>query len=202
MKKLSFTILLAVLSLYSLKSLSDLYNTTDPSNGNVGVIRPGDPGTSKQTHTPGFGWGGIPFNDSSLYEIPPEKCSGKSSAEIVGEYGLTEKFYVFKTERGYGVISLEQTLKELETGVRRRKTCPIAKGLKLNGEIDCRGVRVIKADPEDGCAYEAKVWGHSLNESGAFALAYDKLQGQFKEYKAKCIAPPKGKTLQERMVKF
>ncbi len=161
------------------------------------IIRPGSGG-----YTPGFGFGGIPFNDSQLYEIPPEKCKGSSSAQLLTEYGHTDKLFLFKTDAGYGVMGLEQTLKELETGVRRKKNCPIAVGIKLAGEIDCRGVRVIKEDPYEGCAFEAKVWGHSLTEAQAFALIYSKLQGQFKEYKEKCVLPPAPKSLKDRMINF
>lgn len=164
------------------------------------IIRPED--TSKPAYTPGFGWGGIPMNDSQFYEIPPEKCEGTSTAQILQEYYLTDKLFLFKTDKGYGVMELNQTLKELETGARRRKNCPIGIGIKINGEIDCRGIRTVKQEPYEGCAYEGKIWTHSLSESQAFNFIYTKLQSQFKEYKQKCVLPPKPRTLEERMIKF
>jgi hypothetical protein len=203
MKKFYFAFLLLVLSFPSLSVFSDYTNPNDPSYNSVGTPNSTSaPGSSPTTYTPGFGFGGIQFNDSLLYDIPPEKCSGTSSAEVIKEYVLTDKVFIFKTQNGYGVAELNQTLKEIETGVRRKKNCPISVGLKLGGEIDCRGVRVIKEEPYEGCAFEAKIWGHSLSEADAFALVYTRLQTQFKEYKDKCVLPPKPKPLSERMLKM
>ncbi len=157
---------------------------------------------SSSISTPGLSIGGIALDDSQFYEIKPEKCKGESTAEILNEYSLTEKLFLFKTENGYGIMSLEPTLKEIETGVRRNRLCTTKKGLKLKGEVDCRGVRVIKQYPYEGCAYEAKVWEHGLSQEAAFNLAYEKLKTQFKTYKSECILPPKPKPLSERMMKF
>ncbi len=184
--------------------ISLFFNSVSLANEEIlapgSVIRPED--ASKQGYTPGFGFGGIPLSDSQFYEIPPEKCKGDSTAQILQEYYLTSKLFLFKSEKGYGVIELNQTLKELETGARRRKNCPIGVGIRISGEIDCKGIRTVKQEPYDGCAYQSKVWAHSLTETQAFAAIYAKLQDQFKEYKQKCIMPPKSKTLEERMIKF
>lgn len=165
-------------------------------------VRSNIPGGNVQpVRVPGFAWGGIPLDDSTLYEIRPEKCKAPSTAEIIGEYSLTDKVYLFKTPNGYGVASLDQTLKEIETGTRRKKICPINVGLKISGDIDCKGVRVIKEDPYEGCAFESKIWAHSLNETQAFALVYEKLKAQHKDYKQQCIVPVK-RTIKDSMLKF
>jgi hypothetical protein len=168
----------------------------DANNGN------GNSTTPTSVTTPGLSIGGISLDDSQFYEIKPEKCKGESVAEILNEYSLTEKLFVFKTENGFGIMSLEPTLKEIETGVRRNRLCTTKQGLKLKGEIDCRGVRVIKQEPYEGCAYEAKIWEHGLSQQQAFNLVYDKLKVQFKNYRADCILPPKPKSLSDRMIKF
>lgn len=154
------------------------------------------------THVPGLGWGGIPFNESIFQEIPSEKCSGESTAEIVGEYELSKKVYLLKTNKGLVVAGLEQTLKDIETGQHRKKMCPVVVGMKLSGEIDCKGVRTIKEDPFKGCAYEAKIYAHSMDDSQAFKMVYNKLKSQFSEFKKECVLPPKPKSLGDSMIKF
>ncbi|HEY9886336.1 MAG TPA: hypothetical protein V6C96_03645 [Vampirovibrionales bacterium] len=152
-------------------------------------------------HVPGFAFGGIPLDDSSFYEIRPEKCESESIGEIVGKYSLTDEVYLVKTDKGFIVTSLEQTLKNLDTGQRRKKGCPLQVGVVLGGELDCKGVRVIKESPFEGCAYEAKIWAHSLSEAQAFTLIYNKLRGQFFSFKKECVVPQK-RSLSDRMIKF
>ncbi len=73
--------------------------------------------------------------------------------------------------------------------------------MKLSGEVDCKGIRVIKESPFKGCAFDAKIWGHSMSEYEAFNLIYQKLNQQFKAYKKECVLPPK-RSLQDRLIKF
>lgn len=164
------------------------------------VIETPDSG-ARPIYNPGVAFGGIPLDDSQFYEIKPEKCEADSVAEILGKYEITDDLYLLKTEKGFAVATLEQTLKEIATGQRRKKICPIRVGTQLKGEIDCKGVRVIKESPYQGCAYDAKIWGHSMTETEAFNLIYSKLGKQFKAYKKECVLPPK-RTLQDRMIKF
>ncbi|MDX1920070.1 MAG: hypothetical protein SFU25_04955 [Candidatus Caenarcaniphilales bacterium] len=169
---------------------------------NATNINPAPDNLNQSTHIPGLGWGGIPFSESVFQEIPSEKCSGETVAEIIAEYELSKKIYLLKTSKGLVVAGLEQTLKDIETGQHRKKMCPVAVGMKLNGEIDCKGMRVIKEEPFKGCAYEAKVYAHSLPEGQAFNMVYSKLKGQFMEFKKECVLPPKPKSLGDSMIKF
>jgi|GEM_PF-3751453 len=157
-----------------------------------------------EKYTPGIKWGGISLDDSAFYDIPTEKCKEKSQAEIISKYVLNGKVYIFKTDKGYGVADIELSYRDVETGVRRSALpnlagCRIVPGLKLYGDIDCKGQRLVKKDPYEGCAYDLKIWGHSLSEQQAFELVYHRLQNNFLEYKNNCTPKPRKKTLQERM---
>ena len=197
MKYIAFCVLFVTLCVTSVWADGDADVFGDPT-----YVRSNIPGGNSQAvRVPGFAWGGIPLDDSTLYEVKTEKCKVPSTAEIIGEYSLTEKVYLFKTPSGYGVASLEQTLKDLETGVRRKKMCPVNPGLKISGDIDCKGIRTIKEEPFEGCAYEAKIWAHSLNETQAFAVVYEKLKAQYKDYKQQCVLPVK-RTIKDSMMKF
>jgi hypothetical protein len=156
---------------------------------------------NSSVYVPGISWGGIPLDDGSLYDIKPEKCKGSTTAEIIGEYNLIDKLFLLKTENGYVVAALDQTLKEIETGVRRKRLCSASKGMKIQGDIDCKGVRVVKQEPYDGCAFEAKVWGHSMTEQQAFNLLFERVKAQFMEYKKQCVVPAK-RSIQDSFIKF
>ncbi len=161
-----------------------------------------DTGAAPAPTVSGISFGGISLNDSSFYEIPTEKCpKGDVVAELVGEYGLTEKVYIFQSERGYGVVEMSQIYRDLETGVRRKSnnSCRVFKGMKIQGELDCKGIKTVKKEPYENCAFEAKIWGHSQSELGAFALVTSKLDKQFREYASKCQPVSQGKSLKERM---
>ncbi|MDX1918387.1 MAG: hypothetical protein SFT81_04530 [Candidatus Caenarcaniphilales bacterium] len=164
-----------------------------------------DPDANTQSYTPGLGLGGISVNDTSFYEIPPEKCLGESTAEIIKEFGLTDRIFLFKTSAGYGVAELAPTYVNLQTGVRRKadgtvKRCSIDIGMQFAGEIDCKGKRNVRREPYENCDFEAKIWAHSLNEGDAYTFAISKLVTQFKNYREKCIIPAGPKSIQERML--
>ncbi|MFN5540365.1 MAG: hypothetical protein ACK481_09985 [Candidatus Melainabacteria bacterium] len=192
--RLTFIFGLFLLSSQSLSLNADiLTQTTDPNLVDV----------QSKPVKPGFGWGGITLDDSDFYDVPREKCEGESIGEVLKEYHLSNKFYVFKTDKGYGVIELNQTLKEIETGSRRKKNCQAYIGMKIKGELDCKGsARVAKEEPYEGCAFETKVWGHGMSEIQVFELVYKKLQSQFVDYKSKCVLPPQAKPLSERFLKL
>jgi|GEM_PF-6853124 len=163
------------------------------------IIR--DNQASKSKNTGGISFGGIKLDDSAFYDVPSEKCSGVTSAQIIRLYKLKEPVFVFLTKNGYGVAEFEPTLKELETGITRRGTCLLKVGDKLKGKIDCRGVRVIKKEPYKNCAYEARIWSHSSDQFGAFDTVEKLFRVQFGEYRKKCIYK-KNKQIKDRLLKF
>ena len=105
------------------------------------------------------------------------------------------------SQNGYGVAEIEPTLKELETGVTRRGKCILRAGNELEGEIDCRGVRVVKRSPYKNCAYEIKVWSHSNDLLASFDVVEKLFKVQFGEYRKSCTYIKK-KELKDRLIKF
>jgi hypothetical protein len=140
--------------------------------------------SSKGKHTPGLRLNGISLNDSELYSMPTESCKEKSMAVLDSKYFLTEKIFVFKTAKGFGVANIALSYKDLETGVRRqsrpkKKSCKLTTNMKLFGDFDCLGKRLVRKEPYESCAYEVKIWGHSMTKEETFQLVYRKLQEQF-----------------------
>lgn len=162
---------------------------------------------NKPAHVPGLAISGISLDDTSLYSIPTEKCTSSSIAVIDGVYFLSNKVYIFKTDKGYGVANIDLSYRDLETGVRRgslpsNASCRLVPERKIEGDIDCLGARMVKKLPYDQCVYDVKIWAHSLQDKEeAFQIVYKKLQEQFIEYRSKCKIQKKT-TLQDRMKIF
>lgn len=165
----------------------------------------GDRGAYK----PGMSVGGITLDDSDFYEIPTEQCKAESKAKIIDFFWLTSKVFILKTDQGFIVANLDLSLRDLETGVQRSSainknknqqlSCKLTEGIELSGEIDCKGARIIKKEPYEGCAYDIKVWAHSLSETQAYKLAIKKLQEQFVDYKSECVIQKKT-SIKDRMI--
>ncbi len=156
-------------------------------------------------YTPGLKLGGISIDESEFQEMPTEKCQGETIATIIKSYSLTKDLYLIKTEKGFGIAEIDLSFRDLETGVRRssrseKASCKITKGLVIKGEIDCKGARLIKKEPYDNCAYDIKVWAHSMTEVDAIDLIAKMLQLQFLDYRKTCVIAPKSKSIQDRMM--
>lgn len=161
-------------------------------------------------YNPNFNLSGIKLNTDDLESLAYEKCESSTTATIDSDYFLTDKLFIFNTESGYGVASIDLSYKDLETGRRRqaipknqqKASCKVMPGMQIKGEFDCvANIKLAKKVPYDHCAYDLKVFGHSMSKEEAFQLVYKKLQIQFLDYRDQCKITPKT-TIQDRMLKF
>jgi hypothetical protein len=139
---------------------------------------------------PGLSLDNIPLE----LESDLEPCEGKSEAELVGKYALAaDAYYLFRTQAGFGVASLSQSLRNMQTGVRRtnRSKCRLQEGSTVTGQLDCRGARTVARVPHQGCDYDAEVFAHSLSKAEALELILEKIREDFRDYRRKCVSRPR-----------
>lgn len=159
-------------------------------------------------YNPSFNLGGIKLNTDEL-GVAKETCESPSIATIDSDYFLTDKLFIFKTDAGYGVASIDLSYRDLETGRRRttnsiskKTSCKVIPGMQIDGEFDCiANKKLARKVPYEQCAYDIQVFGHSMEKEQAFKLVYKKLQEQFLNYRDQCVVTPKT-TIQDRMLKF